>query len=176
MKFKKINKILIFLLFCSSSVFAEKNNKISYLDINFLLNDSLAGKSILLQLNEIDKKNKKKFTKETQLLKSEEDKIISQKNVINESDFKKKVQALRVKVKKFKDTRNKLINDLNIKKINAESELIRTLTPILGSYLEANNISIVIQKKNIIIGRADLDITKDIVKILDQKVKKIKLK
>lgn len=176
MKFKKINKILIFLLFCSSSVFAEKSNKISYLDINLLLNDSLAGKSILLQLNEIDKKNKKKFTKETQLLKSEEDKIISQKNVINESDFKKKVQALRVKVKKFKVTRNKLINDLNIKKINAESELIRSLTPILGNYLEANNISIVIQKKNILIGRADLDITKDIVKILDQKVKKIKLK
>ena len=176
MNLSKINKFIIFILICSSSVLAETDKKISYIDINFLMNNSLAGKSISSQLKEINKSNISQFKKEEELLKTEETKIISQKNVISEKEFKDKLQALRIKVNKYRDVRNKKIKETNFKKINAEAILIKSLTPILANYLEENNISLVIQKKNIIIGKSELDITKDIIEILDKKTKKIKLK
>lgn len=176
MNLSKINKFIIFILIYSSSVLAETDKKISYIDINFLMNNSLAGKSISSQLKEINKSNISQFKKEEELLKTEETKIISQKNVISEKEFKDKVQALRIKVNKYRDVRNKKIRETNSKKVNAEAILIKSLTPILANYLEDNNISLVIQKKNIIIGKSELDITKDIIEILDKKTKKIKLK
>ena len=176
MNLSKINKLVIFLIICSSSVFAEIDKKISYIDINFLMNNSLAGKSISSQLNEINKSNISQFKKEEETLKLEETKIVSQKNVISEKEFKDKVQTLRIKVNEYKATRNKKIKEINSKRINAEASLIKSLTPILAKYLEDNNISLVIQKKNIIIAKSELDITKDIIQILDKKIKKIKLK
>ena len=38
-----------------------------------------------------------------------------------------------------------------------------------------NDLAFIIDQKNIIIGRTDLNITKDILELLDQKIKKIKL-
>ncbi len=176
MNLSKINKFIIFLLLYTSSVFAQTDKNISYIDINFLMNNSLAGKSISSQLKAINKSNISQFKKEEEALKSEESKIISQKNVINEKEFNDKVQALRIKVAKYRETRNEKIKETNLKRVNAESSLIKSLTPILAKYLEDNNISLVIQKKNIIIGKSELDITKDIIEILDKKTKKIKLK
>ena len=48
--------------------------------------------------------------------------------------------------------------------------------PILTEYSSTNSISIVIQKKNIIIGKNELDITNDIMSILNKKIKKVDLK
>ena len=176
MNLSKINRFVIFLIFCSSSVFAEIDKKISYIDINFLMNNSLAGKSISSQLKTINESNISQFKKEEETLKLEETKIVSQKNVISEKEFKDKVQALRIKIDKYKATRNKKIKETNSKRINAEASLIKSLTPILAKYLNDNDISLVIQKKNIIIAKSELDITKDIIEILDKKIKKIKLK
>ena len=50
------------------------------------------------------------------------------------------------------------------------------LNPILNEYSKKNAISMVLQKKSIIIGKSDLDITQQILIEFDNKVKKINLK
>ena len=77
---------------------------------------------------------------------------------------------------KFKKNRNKLITDFNQKKINSEAQLLSQLSTILSEYLEKNNISFVLQKKNILMGKSELDITKEVVKIFDKKIKKVNIK
>ena len=42
-----------------------------------------------------------------------------------------------------------------------------------AEYSEKNSISMVLQKQNVIIGKKELDITKDIILILNEKIKKI---
>ena len=49
------------------------------------------------------------------------------------------------------------------------------INPILAEYSTEKSISIIIQKKNIVLGKSDLDITNDILKIVDKKIKTIKL-
>ena len=53
--------------------------------------------------------------------------------------------------------------------------MLKTIRPILTDYSSKNSISILMQKKNIIIGKNELDITDAILKELDEKLTKIKL-
>ena len=57
--------------------------------------------------------------------------------------------------------------------MSATSELISLIRLILAEYANDNSISIIFQKKNIIIGKTELDITEDILKILNANHKKI---
>ena len=50
-------------------------------------------------------------------------------------------------------------------------EILKKLNPILTSYVEKNNIKIVIEKKDVLVGIKTLDITKDVLKILNEKTK-----
>ena len=53
--------------------------------------------------------------------------------------------------------------------------MISKLTPILEEYSKKNSIRIIVQKKNNVIGKKEDDITKDILELVNQKVKNIKL-
>ena len=54
-------------------------------------------------------------------------------------------------------------------------KIVKNLSPILTEYSKQNNISLIMDKKNIIIGKTVLNITKEILALLDNKIKKIKL-
>ena len=53
--------------------------------------------------------------------------------------------------------------------------LISKLTPILEDYSKKNSIKIIVQKKHIVMGRTEDDITKDILDIMNKTVKNIKV-
>ena len=46
----------------------------------------------------------------------------------------------------------------------------------LSEYAKNKNISLVMQKKNILLGKTELDITQDFLGIFNEKIKKIDLK
>ena len=54
-------------------------------------------------------------------------------------------------------------------------KILAELTIILTEYSKKNELSFVIDQKNIIIGRVDLNITKEILKLLNAKLKKVPL-
>ena len=47
------------------------------------------------------------------------------------------------------------------------------IKPIITKYVNSNSISLVIPKKNIVIGKKNLDITIPVLKILDKNIQKI---
>ena len=53
---------------------------------------------------------------------------------------------------------------------------ITEYAPILAEYSTKNNISLIVDKKSIVIGKTELDITKNILDLLNSKIKKIELK
>ena len=139
------------------------------------MNNSIAGKSITSQLENNHKKNISKFKIIEEELKKEEAEIISQKNVITKEEFEKKIIDLRDKANKFRKERNDNINNLNNQRLEATSKMITLVRPILSEFSDKNSISLIIDKKNIIIGKTLLDITDDILKIIDEKIGKIQL-
>ena len=57
-----------------------------------------------------------------------------------------------------------------------EQKLLEELTPILADYAEKQSISFILPKQNIVIGKSELDLTNNIIIILNKKIKTIKLK
>jgi len=152
------------------------NNEITYLDLDKVLSESLAGKSINKQITTIQKNNNKNLKDKEKKLFEKEKSIISKKNILQEKDFNEKVEAFKKEVSEYKKDRSVLIKEVNQKKLNAISQLLDKLNPILAKYSNEKSISLIVQKKNIIIGKSELDITADIMKILDTEIKKINIK
>ena len=166
--------LLIFFIFFSKISLSEEY-KVVYVDLNKIMHNSIAGKSITSQLENNHKKNISKFKNIEEELKKEEAEIISQKNVITKEEFEKKIIDLRDKANKFRKERNNNINNLNNQRLEATSKMITLVRPILSEFSDKNSISLIIDKKNIIIGKTLLDITDDILKIIDEKIGKIQL-
>ena len=173
MKIRSLLLLIFFIFFSKISLSHEKS--IVYIDLNKMMSNSIAGKSITSQLENNHKKNISKFKNIEEELKKEESEIISQKNVITKEEFEKKIIDLRDKANKFRKERNDNINNLNNQRLEATSKMITLVRPILSEFSDKNSISLIIDKKNIIIGKTLLDITDDILKIVDEKIGKIQL-
>ena len=173
MKIRSLLLLIFFIFFSKISLSHEKT--IVYIDLNKIMTNSIAGKSITSQLENNHKKNISKFKNIEEELKKEEAEIISQKNVITKEEFEKKIIDLRDKANNFRKERNGNINNLNNQRLEATSKMITLVRPILSEFSDKNSISLIIDKKNIIIGKTLLDITDDILKIVDEKIGKIQL-
>ena len=168
---KYLTFIIALFLLQSSNLFAEK---IVYLNMEKIMKSSKAGKFIIKKINETNEKNLKKFKKIEEDLKNDEQDLIAKKNILNEEEFKKKFDLLKKKINDYKILRQKTIQDITTKRRNASSEFFKQINPILGKYASDNDISFILQKKNIIMGKTELDITDDILKIVDNEISKIK--
>ena len=168
-------KIIYILLFFSISVTSYSSEKIVYLDVEKIMQESIAGKAIIVKIKKKRETSISKFKKKEKEIVEKEKKLISQKNVLSEEEFKKKIQDLRADISKYQKERNKASNDITRTRIKASTNLIKKLTPILESYSKENSIRIIIQKKHIVMGSKEDDITKDILDLVNQKIKSIKV-
>ena len=152
---------------------ASANEKIAFIDLNYIMNNSLAGTSINNFINDLSKKKNKDFKLIENKIKRDENELISKKNIIDESIYNKKVNEIKIRIKDYKLERQKFNKNLNEKKIKYNNFLLEKLNPIISNYVENNLITIVLPKKMIILGKKDLDITNQILEILNKSVQKI---
>ena len=165
----------IFIIFLTIFKFeiATANVKIAFIDLNFIMNNSMAGTSIKTFINDLSKEKNKDFEVIESEIKEDENELISKKNIIEESIYNQKVNEIRIRINDYKLERQNFNKNLNEKKIKFNNLLLEKLNPIISSYVEKNSITMVIPKKMIIIGKKDLDITKQILEALDKSVQKI---
>ena len=139
------------------------------------MNESIPGKYLLKQLEEIHQINILDFQEKEKELKDQESVILSQKNILSEVDYNQKVKSLKNKIDKYKKNRKEKIDSVSKKKVDATSKLLNEINPILTNYSKEKGISIILRKKHIIIAKSNLDITEEIIKLVNLKVKKINL-
>ena len=165
------------ILFCSLFfIFFEKNllsNDVYFIDYSKVMNESNAGKKAQKYLKDLLISSNKKFNDTTKKLKDEENKIIGQKNVLTKEDYRKKADTLRKKVFELNKEREKTIKEIAVKRKKAGDEMLKNLNPILGKYMEENNITLVIDKKTVLMGNKKFEITPQIIEILNKNLKSI---
>ena len=154
----------------------NSDEKISFIDMDKVISTSNPGLSILKQLNNVNNKNSTILSKEENQLKEKEKKLITQKNIISEADFQNKVNELKSEVNMYNINRNKMIEKFNQLKVENTNNLLKLINPILTKYSNKNKISIILQKKNLIIGKSELDITDEIIKIINNEITDFKIK
>ena len=162
-----------FIFFFLKISFVSAENNITYIDLNFILNNSIVGKSLKEHMLSINNQNLNELNKIEEILKKKESELISQKNIISKDDFEKKILNLSNEINDFNIKKKKINDQFNEIKIKNTKKVLEILNPIIKKYVEKNEISIVLPKKNIIVGRKNLDITNVIIQILDEEIKKI---
>ena len=147
--------------------------KVAYIDLKLILKESDVGKFVNDHINKIKNENNSKFKEKENKLIDKEKLLISQKNILNEAEFNKRIAVLTEEVKKYRADKKDSIDRINKIKIDYTKEILKSLNPIIAKYVDLNSISLVIPKKNIIVGKKNLDITDQIIKLLNDNIKKI---
>ena len=111
---KKFIFIFFFLnLFVSQSYSQES---VYYIDLDKILNESKLGKSVLSNLNEINKKNINKLKLKEEELKNKDNELKSKQSIISEKEFTSEVDKFKIKIKEFNNEKEILIKNFNDKK------------------------------------------------------------
>ena len=166
--------ILIIFLFITNAAISEQ--KIAFINMDKVISSSNSGLSILKQLSDLNNKNLKFLKNEEKKFKEKETKLISQKNIISESEFKIKLEELKSEIKNYNKKRNQMIEQFNKLKVTNTNRFLKLLNPILVKFLNDKKISIILQKKDLVIGKTELDITDEIIKIANNELKEFKIK
>ena len=168
---------LKFLFFFIYFVTINQNLKAEtyFLDFKVIIDQSVVGKKTNKALqNQLDQGIKKLKSKEQQL-QNEEKEIIQQKKILSPEEYKKKISSLRSKVSSLQKERNNLLQNVSSKRNNAKKQILSKLNPLVKNYMVEKNIKIIIDKKSVLLGDDTLDITKDILDLLNKNLKEIKL-
>ena len=170
--FRNLSIIVIFLLFTQNNLIADLPR---YLDFKYILNQSEAGKKAQAYLKKSLNDGIKKIKDKEKSIQEEEKKIIKQKKVISAEEYKKQVTNLRTKVASLQKERNELLDRIAKQRSKARNELLKNLNPIIQEYMQKNNVRVVLDKKSLLLADEKLDITKEIIELLNKKLKSIKL-
>ena len=175
MKLKYIVKIFVitYLIFGINNSFAE--NKVVFVDMNRILNESTVGIFVEEELTKIHKKKLEDFKIQEEELKKKEINLISKRNIMERDEFEKKVRSLNDEAQKYQEQRRNWFDQITVKRNGARAEVLKTLDPILTEYFKKNQISLMLYKRNIAIGNTELDITDKVIDELNKKLPSIKL-
>ena len=168
----KLFVVTFLVLICTH---ANTEERIAYIDLKYILNNSKAGKGAQDFLKETFTKNQKIFTDEENKLKEEEKDLLTKKNIITKEEYQKKTDELRKKVIDYQSKRRISLDKITKQRAEARAELLKKLDPILKKYVNDNNISIIIDKKNVIMGSADFDLTNIIIEKLNKELPTLNL-
>ena len=151
------------------------NISISFIDIDYIYSNSTIGKKIDNQLNLENKKINDELISYQKKIQDEKNKLINQKKIISEEEFKTKSIDLEKKIKKY----NKFVSDNKKTFIKYKNEtkglFLKKLMNIVQEYAEDNSIQLILNKSDIIIGHNTLDLSNDILKLVNKKINDIKL-
>ena len=168
---KKLILFTTLFLFYLSNSFADN----SYLiDFSKVLNNSKAGAQAQKNLKKKFETDSNKFKKQEADLRKEESEMISQKKLITKEEYQKKSELLRKKVTDLQKNKQASFNNIAESRNKAKQELIKAVNPILKKYMVDNNIRMVIDKQSVILGDTTLEITDQIIDILNKELTSLK--
>ena len=161
--------LILFFIFFSTNLYA--NNKVAFVDIDYLINNSTIGKKTINQLEKEDKKNIDILKKKENSLKELEDEIKKKQNIISNEELQKEISILKKKISEFKIEKNKMVKNFSNLKNDELNKVLIKLNKIIQDYMNENSIDIVFDKKKIYIGKSSNDITLKVLENIEKKLK-----
>ena len=169
-------KKILFFFFISIFFFLKTNllyanNNIAFIDLDLVLKKTIIGKLLLNDLEVINNKNIEELKNKEKELKNDEEEIKKKQNVISQEQFDLEVKNLQDKVSKYRVLKNEMVKSLDEIKKEKLSDFFKKINPIIQNYMDANSVDILLERKNVFIGKNKSDITDIIINEIDNKFK-----
>ena len=172
--FKNISFILFFLVISISSLKAQ--DKVSFIDIDYILASSLAGKSLLNKLNTEEKLKINFFKSKDEEFKKKESNILAKKKLISKEEINNELKSLQIEFNEYRKDKIKQIDELKAKRNKNIVNFFKLLNPIIEKYMSDNSIYMLIDKKNVFIANKDYDITNNLIELINKQIKDVEIK
>ena len=160
--------VVLILFFLTNLIsYSLSDDKIVFINVNYIFTNSTTGKNASETIEKKVKKLEidiKKFSSDINLRK---DKLVKQKNILSEDDFKKRLDEIDKEVKEFNNNIKVKNNEILRLKEKVMSNFKKELTKILSQYSKDNSIELIIEQENVLIGLNKLNITNEILKIIN---------
>ena len=160
--------LITFFLITFFNISAHGENQIVLLDLDYAVSNSNVGKNILQNLNKtrLEEIEKLKLV-ESRLIKKEQE-INKIKNIISKEELNSKISEFQKEIKDFnvkKDQiQKKFLNDKN----KELEELLKKINPLIIKFMDDNSIEMIISKSNVYLAKTKLDITKNIIELINK--------
>ena len=161
--------IIFFIIINFTSLKAEE--KITFLNIDSLIQNSNFGKSTLKEIEDLNKKNLLELKKREQDIRKKEQDLINKKNIISEEEFKKNALVVKKEINEFNLYKKQISVEFENKKKDILNKFFERIRPIIEIYINEKKISAVLNKKNIFIANKKYDITNDLIRVINEKIK-----
>ena len=161
--------IIFFIIINFTSLKAEE--KITFLNIDSLIQNSNFGKSTLKEIEDLNKKNLLELKKREQDIRKKEQDLINKKNIISEEEFKKNALVVKKEINEFNLYKKQISVEFENKKKDLLNKFFERIRPIIEIYIKENKISAVLNKKNIFIANKKYDITNDLIEVINEQIK-----
>ena len=160
---------ILFILFFFKLNLINASEKTAFLDLDYVLNNSNLGKKIYKDLEMINKKILSEFKLKEKNIKEKRDTINKTKNIASKEKLEEDIEIFNQEVDSYKQEKNKIMMDFQKLKNTKLDNFLKNITPIIQDYMAENSIDILLEKKNIFIGKDTKDITNEIIKIINTK-------
>ena len=165
---KKIYLLILLIFFYIQS--ANSNEKIVFVDIDFVIQNSNIGKLALKNISELDEKNISVLNKKSKELKDLEIEIKNKKSILSSEAYEAEVKLFKEKLNNYKNEKNKIVDDFNNFKKKEIDKIFEKITPIIKLYMDNNSVSILFDTKNIFMGNVNNNITNEILNEINKSI------
>ena len=161
--------VFLIIFFLNISI-SYSNDKTVYLDIDYVLNNSNLGKSIYLELDELNKKNFELLNSKEKEIKAKKDSINKKKNIVSDEVLNQEISLFNSEVEAYKLEKDKIVKNFKSKKKEKLDNFLKEINPIIQEYMKDKSIDIIFEKNQIFIGNSSKDITMDIIELVNKKL------
>ena len=164
--------ILLFIIFLSTGYTETRaQQNVAFADIDLIIKNTNVGKATLDKKNKENNINIEKLKSFEKEIKTEEDKINKKKNLISNEEFQKEINKLRIKLNEFNTNKDMMSNSFKIMKSKELENLFKIINPVIQNYMNENSVQILLNSKNIFMGKKEIDLTKQLIDEINRQVK-----
>ncbi len=167
--------LCLIMVFVQPQMASAQNVKLAVVDVEKMLSESKAGKSIQTQLTNRRESFQQEFTtRENDLMNSEKD-MVKKKQTMSVEEFANERKAFEKQLFETRSLFQKRRNSLDKGLGNALGELRKHIIKTTAEIAEEQNFQVVLTRDSVVIIEKEMDITDQVLARLDKNIQSINL-
>jgi len=163
-----ITAVMAFLMLITSNALAESQGKLGYIDLSRSFDEYQKTKDFDKELEskgDMKQQAREKVVQEIRKMKEELE-------LMNKTAREKKEADIEAKIKSLQDFDQEAKTDLTRERDNMVKDILKEMSDVIKEYGEKNGYSIIVNDRVLLYGDPGMDLTNEIIKILNDKYNK----
>ena len=171
---KKVKLFFIILILTNYTSYSYTQN-LAYANMDNIIKTSEAGKKIIIYFSDKNNNIINQLNDKKKVIQEKEKSLLAQKNILEQDQYLKKVEEIKKEIDEFNIEHNKMIGQIQNEKNEVSKSFQIEINKILKEFAENNNIDIIFSSNQMLIGKSSLDVTDDLLEVVNSKIKNFKI-